>query len=55
MGVGSRVSRSMRVMPALADNVEYLRNRKSGTMNSGLEATVGDQGMTGDEVELGGY
>jgi len=24
-------------------------------INSGLEATVGDQGTTGDDVELGGY
>jgi len=23
--------------------------------SSGLEAMVGDQGMTGDDVELGGY
>jgi len=31
------------------------RKGKPGMMNSGLEATVGDQGMTGDDVELGGY
>ena len=31
------------------------RKGKPGTMNSGLEATVGDQGTTGDDVELMGY
>ena len=35
------------------------RKGKPGTVNSkgslGLEAMVGDQGTTGDEVELGGY
>ena len=35
------------------------RKGKPGTMNSkwssGLEAMVGDQGTTGDDVELGGY
>jgi len=31
------------------------RKGKPGTMNSGLEAMVGDQGMMGDDVELGGY
>jgi len=32
-----------------------LRKGKLGTINSGLEAMVGDQGTTGDNVELGGY
>ena len=32
-----------------------LRKGKPGTMNLGLEAMVGDQGMTGDDMELGGY
>jgi len=31
------------------------RKGKLGTMNSGLEAMVGDQETMGDDVELGGY
>jgi len=69
------VSGLTRVMPALADDVEYWgdwgmkvlygpgpvgsRKGKPGMVNSkwssGLEATVGDQGTIGDNVELGGY
>ena len=31
------------------------RKGKLGMINSGLEAMVGDQGTTGDDVELVGY
>jgi len=72
MGVGLRVSGLTRVMPVLANEVEYCgdcgmdglgpvgaRKGKPGTTNSkqssGLEAMVGDQGTTGDDVGLVGY
>jgi len=58
-----RVSGLTRVMPVSANEVEYhgdyglvgARKGKPGTINSGLEAMVGDQGTMGDDVELGGY
>ena len=47
------------VIPESANNVEYTgnwvgaRKEKPGTMNSELEAMVGDQGIVGDWVQLG--
>ena len=44
-----------RPVEALTPGPVGSRKGKPGMMNSGLEATVGDQGMMGDDVELGGY